>query len=68
MHNNLHQQTPEYKTGNKNDCKKVGGLNKSARIINTHNQRAAVEEEFIRFALKIRRSDKQREERRNKRN
>ena len=67
MHNNIYQQRPEYKTGLKTDCTKLGGLNKSHRIINTRANLEAIEAEFMRISLKANRADKQREERRNKR-
>ena len=67
MQNNLYQQRPEYKTGFKTDCTKLGGLSKSHRIINTRTNLEAIEAEFMRISLKANRADKQREERRNKR-
>ena len=67
MENNLYQHHPEYKTGLKTDCTKLGGLNKSHRIINTRANLEAIEAEFMRISLKANRTDKQREERRNKR-
>ena len=67
MHNNLYQQTPEFKTGLKTDAQKLGNLAKSQRIQRTQIQREAIEMQFMRISFKANRADKQREDRRNKR-
>jgi len=66
MNNNLYQPTTAYKAG-KSEIKAIGGTKKSNECIRIANIRKDVENEFIRFAYKIGRSDKQREERKSKR-
>lgn len=66
MTNNLYQQTPEYST-KKGEISRIGGLGKANRIIRSYAARKAVEDEFMSFAYKINRSEKQRSERAEKR-